>query len=117
MSQPDSRPLILVSSDAHAGADLRDYKAYLPKELHDDFEAWAAESNRLAREVVYPRLTFTENHKTARISAEYVAMANPLARQRLVLAGLRLAALLNDTLGADSPGPVPPSYPAGPAEQ
>jgi len=85
--------------------------------LNPDFEAWAAESNRLAREVVYPRLTFTENHKTARISAEYVAMANPLARQRLVLAGLRLAALLNDTLGADSPGPVPPSYPAGPAEQ
>ncbi len=42
MSQPDARTLILVSSDAHAGADLRDYKPYLPAELHDDFEAWAA---------------------------------------------------------------------------
>jgi hypothetical protein len=83
--------------------------------LKPDFEGWARESNRLAREVVYPRLTFTENHKLARISAEYAAMAQPLARRRLVLAGYRLAALLNATLGASSPGPVPPSYPAGPA--
>ena len=82
--------------------------------LNPDFEAWAQESNKLAREVAYARLTFTDNHKSARISAEYVALAQPLARQRLVLAGYRLAALLNATLGADAPGPVPPSFPAGP---
>ncbi len=82
--------------------------------LTPDFEAWALESNQIARDVVYPRLTFTENHKIARISADYVALANPLARQRMVLAGYRLAALLNATLGAATPGPVPPSYPAGP---
>ena len=83
-------------------------------ELETDFEAWAKESNQIARDIVYPKLAFTENHKTARISAEYVAMANPLARKRLVLAGYRLAALLNATLGADKPEPVPVSYPAGP---
>jgi hypothetical protein len=82
--------------------------------LYPDFEGWARESNRLAREVVYARLTLTENHKLARISAEYTALAQPLARRRLVLAGYRLAALLNATLGAASPGPAPPSYPAGP---
>ena len=34
---------ILVSSDAHAGADLWDYKAYLPKAFQEEFDAWAAE--------------------------------------------------------------------------
>jgi hypothetical protein len=82
--------------------------------LNPDFEGWARESNRLAREVVYARLTFTENHKLARISAEYTALAQPLARRRMVLAGYRLAALLNATLGAVSPGAAPRSYPAGP---
>jgi hypothetical protein len=82
--------------------------------LEPDFLAWAEESNKIAREEVYPKLTFTENHKQARISAEYVAMANPLARQRIVLAGYRLATLLNETLGAATLGPIPPSYPAGP---
>lgn len=32
---------VVISSDSHAGADLRDYKAYLPQKWHDDFEAWA----------------------------------------------------------------------------
>jgi hypothetical protein len=82
--------------------------------LSPDFEGWARESNRLAREVVYARLTFTENHKLARISAEYTALAEPLARRRIVLAGYRLAVLLNATLGAASPGAAPQSYPAGP---
>jgi len=82
--------------------------------LATDFTAWAKESNQIACNVVYARLTFTENHKIARISAEYVAMANPLARRRLVLAGYRLAALLNATLGADTPGVIPVSYTAGP---
>jgi hypothetical protein len=90
------------------------YKPNTSINLEPDFVGWANESNQIAREVVYPRLTFTENHKQARISAEYVALANPLARRRLVLAGYRLGKLLNETLGADQPGPVPPSYPVGP---
>jgi len=38
-----SRPYVLISTDAHAGADLMGYKPYLPKALHDEFDAWAAD--------------------------------------------------------------------------
>jgi predicted TIM-barrel fold metal-dependent hydrolase len=31
----------VVSSDGHAGADLWDYKPYLPARFHDEFDAWA----------------------------------------------------------------------------
>jgi predicted TIM-barrel fold metal-dependent hydrolase len=40
-NQP-GRPYVLISSDGHAGADLRDYKQYLAKDLHEEFDAWAA---------------------------------------------------------------------------
>jgi predicted TIM-barrel fold metal-dependent hydrolase len=33
---------VLVSTDGHAGADLWDYKPYLEKRFHDQFDAWAA---------------------------------------------------------------------------
>lgn len=32
---------VVISTDTHAGADLLDYKQYLPGALHDDFDAWA----------------------------------------------------------------------------
>ncbi|MGZ8746185.1 MAG: amidohydrolase family protein, partial [Mycobacterium sp.] len=32
---------VVISTDTHAGADLYDYKKYLPARLHDDFDAWA----------------------------------------------------------------------------
>ncbi|MHB1582319.1 MAG: amidohydrolase family protein [Acidimicrobiales bacterium] len=32
----------VVSADGHAGADLLDYRPYLPARWHDDFDAWAA---------------------------------------------------------------------------
>ncbi len=32
----------VISSDGHAGADLWDYKRYLPARFHDEFDAWAA---------------------------------------------------------------------------
>ena len=32
---------VVISTDTHAGADLHDYKPYLPVRLHDDFDAWA----------------------------------------------------------------------------
>jgi len=32
----------VISADTHAGADLHDYKPYLPSRLHDEFDAWAA---------------------------------------------------------------------------
>jgi predicted TIM-barrel fold metal-dependent hydrolase len=32
---------VVISTDTHAGADLYDYKSYLPPNLHDEFDAWA----------------------------------------------------------------------------
>jgi predicted TIM-barrel fold metal-dependent hydrolase len=32
---------VVISSDAHAGADLRDYKDYLPSKWHEEFDVWA----------------------------------------------------------------------------
>jgi predicted TIM-barrel fold metal-dependent hydrolase len=36
------RPYVLISSDAHAGADLWDYKPYLARGFHSEFDAWAS---------------------------------------------------------------------------
>jgi predicted TIM-barrel fold metal-dependent hydrolase len=35
------KPYVLISCDAHAGADLWGYKPYLEKAYHDEFDAWA----------------------------------------------------------------------------
>jgi hypothetical protein len=83
-------------------------------DLETHIDSWARESNAIARDFVYPELTVTENKKYCRLSSGYVSKANALARQRLVLAAWRLAALLNHTLGADTPPNPPSSYPAGP---
>lgn len=32
---------VVISADTHCGADLRDYKDYLPSRLHGQFDAWA----------------------------------------------------------------------------
>jgi predicted TIM-barrel fold metal-dependent hydrolase len=43
MTVTDVRPKqIVVSGDGHAGADILDYKSYLERQYHDDFDAWAA---------------------------------------------------------------------------
>jgi hypothetical protein len=82
--------------------------------LAPDFDAWVSESNGIARSFVYRDLTPTESLKYCRLSSAYIAGANRIARQRLVLAAYRLATLLNETLGAAQPGPVPHAWPAGP---
>jgi hypothetical protein len=82
--------------------------------LETNIDAWAWESNGIARTFVYPDLTQTGSLKYCRLSSGYIAKANAIARERLVLAAWRLAALLNATLGADHPAPPPASYPAGP---
>jgi predicted TIM-barrel fold metal-dependent hydrolase len=35
--------LMIISSDAHAGALAKDYRDYLPRKWHDDFDAWLAQ--------------------------------------------------------------------------
>jgi predicted TIM-barrel fold metal-dependent hydrolase len=42
MSDAASRPYAVISTDAHAGADLLDYKPYLERRFHGEFDAWAA---------------------------------------------------------------------------
>jgi predicted TIM-barrel fold metal-dependent hydrolase len=32
----------MISVDGHAGANIQDYKAYLPKAFHSEFDAWAS---------------------------------------------------------------------------
>ena len=86
-------------------------------ETRTDFDAWARESNAIARDFVYPGVTATDNKKNCRLSSGYVAQARQIARARLALAAARLAVLLNDTLGADAPTKPPPPYPAGPPSQ
>jgi hypothetical protein len=83
--------------------------------LEPDFEAWAWESNQVARSFVYRDLTPTESLKYCRLSSGYITEANHLARRRLVLAAYRLSTLLNETLGSARPGPIPAAYPPGPA--
>lgn len=36
-----SRNYVLINSDGHAGASICDYKPYLAREFHDEFEFWA----------------------------------------------------------------------------
>ena len=36
------KPYVLISTDCHAGADLWDYKPYLERRWHDEFDAWAS---------------------------------------------------------------------------
>src|ERR1700756_460108 len=38
----DSYHYVVISSDNHAGADLLDYKPYLEKRWHDEFDRWAS---------------------------------------------------------------------------
>ena len=69
-------------------------------DLDPHFEQWARESNAIASSFVYRDLTTTESRKECRLSSAYVAKAKAIARERLVLAAWRLAALLNGTVGA-----------------
>lgn len=41
MSETLSERYAVISSDGHAGADLRDYRPYLASQWHDEFDAWA----------------------------------------------------------------------------
>jgi len=86
-------------------------------DLEPHVDQWARESNQLAQSFVYREITATESRKYCRLSSGYVAGANVMARQRLVLAAYRLAVLLNNTLGAATVPNPPPSYPPGPPGQ
>jgi len=70
-------------------------------------DTWARESNNLARNVAYDYAGFACNSVPAGIvilDARYQQQAVPIVRERLLLAGARLAALLNQTLAPAPPG-------------
>ena len=46
---PETDHHIVISADSHCGADLRDYKPYLEKKYHSDFEEWANASEEAAK--------------------------------------------------------------------
>ena len=46
---PETDHHIVISADSHCGADLRDYKPYLEKKYHNDFEEWANASEEADR--------------------------------------------------------------------
>jgi hypothetical protein len=101
----------LLPEGPHAESDEEayrfDFAAYAPGpeiSLRADFPAWALESNRLARDDIYDALPFDRAHRQTSLTEADVAKARDLARRRLVLAGERLAQLLNDLL---APGAAP----------
>jgi hypothetical protein len=72
-------------------------------------EVWAEESNTLARTVAYRFPGFQCDARPAQIvvlDAEYQRGAEHVIYERLLLAGARLAGVLNQTLGSSSPRSV-----------
>ncbi len=64
-----------------------------------DFVAWGRASNALAVNPAYAKLPRFEKNRFADVDAAYTEEAGQLARAQLVLAGRRLADLLNRILG------------------
>jgi hypothetical protein len=92
---------------SHVDSEIDPYKfnyaAYAPgpnTSLKTDFDAWALESNQLARDDIYVQLTFNNAHRKVNLSADYVQRSRELAKKRLVLAGYRLAELINNLVAA-----------------
>lgn len=69
--------------------------------LEPDFVAWAREGNALAKNFAYANLPRFERDRYADIDDLYTLKAVELAKGRIVLAGYRLAHLLNAILGQE----------------
>lgn len=95
------RRYVLISTDCHAGADLRDYKPYLEKRWHEDFDGWVAGYHDAWAEID------TKSEWKAGVSS---AMS-PLNWD----SGKRLEALETEGIVAEVifPNTVPPFFPNG----
>jgi hypothetical protein len=94
----DTRVVEAMGRDASRIA--ADTAASVPPAQHKAWQAgtpvsWANESNRIAREKIYPMV---EGRRSLRLSNEYLRKEIPATRQQLAKAGVRLAWLLNETL-------------------
>jgi hypothetical protein len=68
-------------------------------DLNFDVMKWVMESHAIACSQVYGTLGAPYGAKNVTLTEDYVKAGTNTARQRIVLAGYRLAALLNDLYG------------------
>jgi len=80
---------------------LKTLEPYAPKDpnLKYDVKVWAMESHEIACKQVYGTLGSPYGAKDVKLTEEYVKAGTDTARRQIVLAGYRLAALLNDLYG------------------
>lgn len=74
---------------------------------------WAQESFQIARSEVYGRLPAPQADGTYVLDSAYVANAEQIVRQQLSKAGVRLAMVLNNALGAGGTQPPQPPVTGG----
>ena len=92
-------------ADAPGSAELKDWLKKLdlkvPAKLdtHYDVKKWVMESHEIACTQVYGTLGAPYGAKDVKLTEDYVKQGNRTARHQLVVAGYRLAALLNDLYG------------------
>jgi predicted TIM-barrel fold metal-dependent hydrolase len=98
---PSGRRYVLLSSDCHAGADLRDYKPYLEQRWHDEFDAWAA--------------TYTDSWADIDTESEWKAGVSSFMSPLNWDSNKRLEALETEGVVAEVifPNTVPPFFPNG----
>jgi hypothetical protein len=95
----------LNEADAPGSPELKDGLKKLdlnvPAKLDTHFDAkkWVLESHEIACTQVYGTLGAPYGAKDVKLTEEYVKQATNTARHQLVVAGYRLAALLNDLYG------------------
>ncbi len=92
-------------SDAPGSPALKEWLGRLdlnvPEKLdtHFDVKKWVLESHQIACTQVYGTLGTPYGAKDTKLTEDYVKQATRTARHQLVVAGYRLAALLNDLYG------------------
>jgi predicted TIM-barrel fold metal-dependent hydrolase len=92
---------VVISSDGHAGAPIREYKQYLEQRWHDDFDAWAA-----AFADPWADLEEDSDHKPGVASADSTFSWDSAKRQ----AALESDGIVGEVL---FPNTAPPFFPAG----
>ena len=92
---------IVISADTHAGAALEQYKAYLPRERHDEFDLWVQ--------------NFADGWSTVDEPAELRMGVSPYLSPVNWDSSRRLRDLEAEGIAAEViyPNTVPPFFPAG----
>jgi predicted TIM-barrel fold metal-dependent hydrolase len=104
MSQRDEQRRVLISTDGHCGAKLRDYKPYLERRYHDEFEVWA-------RSYYDPWAEETDQERPAN---HRIGVASAMAEMNWD-GPMRLEHLDSQGIAAEVlfPNTAPPFYPSG----